>query len=120
MKKFENNIFQDIIELPVIFQVAKYKTDRVTKQLILDETNQPITVKEIEIDIKHKFFKNCISIVSQTFSDAGKPDSKTCEIFETTSSKSYRIRMSYNKLADLLKKEDKPLTQIGFRYKYKK
>lgn len=120
MKKFENNVFQDIIELPVIFQVTKYKMNKLTNEPILDENNQPIPIKEVEIDIKHKFFKSCISIVSQTFGETLRPDSKSCEIFETTSSKSYRVRMSYNKLTDLLKKEDKPLTQIGFKYKYRK
>jgi len=120
MKKFENNVFQDIIELPVIYSVTKYKMDKSTNTPILDEQNQPIPIKEVEVDMKHKFFKTCISIVSQTFGSNIKPDTKTCEIFESTSNKSYRVRMSYYKLANLLKKEDKPLNQIGFKYKYRK
>ena len=115
MKKFENNLFQDIIELPVIFNITKK-----TGQPILNEQNQPIPIAEVERDMKHKFFKNCISIVSQTFGNTLKPDGKVCEIFETTSNKSYRVRMSYYKLTNLLKKEDQPLNQIGFKYKYRK
>lgn len=120
MKKFENNLFQDIIELPVIFNVTKYKMDKITNQPILDEQGQPIPFKEVELDMKHKFFKSCVSIISQTFGETLKPDSKSCEIFETTSAKSYRVRMSYYKLSNLLRKEDKPLNQIGFKYKYRK
>ena len=120
MKKFENNVFQDIIELPVIFSVTKFKMDKKTDQPILDDGNQPIPIAEIDRDMKHKFFKSSISIVSQTFGKNFRPDSKTCEIFESTSQKAYRIRMSYYKLANLLKKEDKPLNQIGFKYKYRK
>ena len=120
MKKFQNSPFREDIELEVIYTVTKIKLNRKTKEPVLDENNQPIIIGEKEIYIKHIFRKDFITVKAQTISDAGKIDHTTSEIFETSTQKTYRTRIPYKELVELLKREDEPLQQIGFKYKNRK
>lgn len=120
MKKFQNSPFREDIELSVIYTVTKFKISRKTKEPVLDENGQPIITGEKDIDVKHIFRKDFITVKSQAFSSGTKVDHSISEIFETSTQKSYRVRIPYKELVELLRREDEPLGQIGFRYKNRK
>lgn len=119
MKQFNHDVTSEDIELPVIFLVSKYKMKN--GQPVLDETNQPIILSEKEIDMKHTFRKYNITVKNQILKDTVlKIEGSISEIFEVTSNRTYRVRMSYSKLNSLLSTPDQKIPQIGFRYKYRK
>ena len=120
MKKFQNSPFREDIELEVIYTITKIKLNRKTKEPVLDENNQPIITGEKEIYIKHIFRKDFITVKAQAITNEGKIDNTTSEIFENSSQKTYRTRIPYKELVELLKREDEPMGQIGFRYRNRK
>ena len=82
MKKVDNSLHSEDIELPVIYTISKYKTKN-GAPVIDPETNQPIVVATKEIDVKYTFRKYNITVKSQSFkNNKSQVDAKVSEIFE--------------------------------------
>lgn len=107
-----NDLFYDeYIELPVMFKLVKYKMNRRTKDPIVISTKEQI--------VKHSFKKKNITIVAQVFNDS-KLDKTLTKVFDKSSSKSFTVKVPYNKVLDMVKLEEPIVNKIGFRYKNRK